>query len=50
MRKHIARCEINSIILTFDKFITNAHKKKITFSQSKYTRQCKFEYQMLFER
>ena len=22
MRKHITRCEINSIILTFDKFIT----------------------------
>ena len=28
MRKHIAKCEINWIILTFDKFITNAHKKE----------------------
>ena len=28
MRKHIAKCEINSIILTFNKFITNAHKKE----------------------
>ena len=34
MRKHIARCEINSIILTFDKFIINAHKKKRLRSRS----------------
>ena len=28
MRKHITKCEINSIILTFDKFVTNVHKKE----------------------
>ena len=28
MRKHFAKIEINSIVLTFDKFITNAHKKE----------------------
>ena len=37
--------------LTFDKFITNVHeKKKIAFSRSKYTREYKFECQILFER
>ena len=43
MRKHIVKCEINSINLIFDKFIINVHKKKITFSQLKYIRQYKFE-------
>ena len=28
MRKHIAKCEKNSINLTFDKFIINVYKKK----------------------
>ena len=28
MRKHVAKCEINSIVLTFDKFITNAYQKE----------------------
>ena len=28
MRKHIVESEIASIVLTFGKFITNAHKKE----------------------
>ena len=28
MRKHVAKSETNSIILTFDKFIINAYKKE----------------------
>ena len=28
MRKHFAKVEINSIVLTFDKFIINVHKKE----------------------
>ena len=28
MRKHVAKNEINSKVLIFDKFITNAHKKE----------------------